>query len=127
MLLLLDDIIVWGILLNAKSDGELCCVAENGDEGVGMPFDGGEGERGYGFGDAVHGGGGPVEQLCEYGIDGWQPQECPPKYAAPHEQIDEGENGEVADDGKDGDVAEVMRNKRCGKEGTDEGDAHGGP
>ena len=127
MLLLLDDIIVWGILLNAKSDGEQCCVAENGDEGVGMPFDAGEGERGYGLGDAVHGGGGPVEQFCEHGIDGWHPKECPPKDAAPHEQIDEGENGEVADDGKDGDVAEVMRYKRSGKKGTDEGDAYGGP
>lgn len=60
-----------------------------------MPFEGCVGEGSDGFDDAVHGGGCPVEQVGEEGVDRGVPKECPPKGAGEHEEIDKGKEQEV--------------------------------
>ncbi len=60
-----------------------------------MPLDGCVGEGSNGLNDAVHGGGGPVEQVGEDGADRGVPKECPPEDAGEHEEIYKGKEQEV--------------------------------
>ena len=106
---------------------EECHVAKEGGEDVGMPFDGGEGDGGEVFGEGVHGGGCPVEQVGEEAVDGVAPQEEPPKDTCPKEEIDEEGEGKIAEDGEEWNTSEVVSYKWGGEEGADEGDKDDAP
>ena len=101
-------------------------VAEKGGEDIGLPFQCGEREGGYGVGDAVHGGGCPVEQVGEEGVDRVAPEECPPKDAYSHEEIDKEEEYEVAEEGYKGETPEIVCHQGCCENRTDEGDGDDG-
>lgn len=102
------------------------CIAEQGGEGVGLPFDGGEREGRDGFHDAVHGGGCPDEKVGQQGIDGVAPEEGPPENAYAHEEIDKGEEGEITEEGDEGELPEVVCHQGGCENGTDEGDGDDG-
>ena len=60
-------------------------------------------------------------------MDGNAPEEDPPKDAGEHEEIDEGEDDEVAHKRDQGEFAKIVSYQWSCEEGTDEGDEDEAP